>query len=149
MATKMIAESLGQYVKRIMKEKQISLNDVEAMSGKKITDAYVGSIIKGKAKNLTVDKLQALARGLGVDEDEIFRIARRITEKRAAEHQATDPWHSMAILKLMEKVVMYPDLKEVLEDLISLSPQDRAVVLKSIKSLVQSKSKSQGRRESS
>ena len=57
-------ELLSHYVKRVIQEKRLSLHDVELLSGRKITDAYVGNIINGKAKNLTVEKLRALARGL-------------------------------------------------------------------------------------
>src|SRR4030095_5180957 len=66
---------LSEYVKRVMKLKGLTQKDVQKQSGWKITDGYVASITTGRAKNLSVDKLMALADGLGVDYDELFHIA--------------------------------------------------------------------------
>jgi transcriptional regulator with XRE-family HTH domain len=87
----------------VLKEKRLSLRDVQVISGWKITDAYVGSIINGRAKNLSVEKLQALARGLGVNEDEIFRVARGAADSGQVDNRAGDPWHSVMFLRLMER----------------------------------------------
>jgi|SRR6185369_6475960 len=69
-------ESLAQYVTRVIKEKDLTHDEVKHLSSGRITDGYVRGIITGKATNLSVDKLRALALGLGVSEDEIFRVAR-------------------------------------------------------------------------
>ena len=55
-----------------MKLKGLTQKDVQRMSGGRITDGYVASITTGRAKNLSVDKLKALADGLGVDVDALF-----------------------------------------------------------------------------
>jgi transcriptional regulator with XRE-family HTH domain len=68
-------ESLSDYVRRIMYEKSLTTKDVENRSGKKIDRSYISKIISGTAWNLTVGKIQALALGLGVPEEEIFFIA--------------------------------------------------------------------------
>jgi transcriptional regulator with XRE-family HTH domain len=129
------ADGLTQYVARLLKEKRLSRRDVQVMSGWKITDAYVGSIINGRARNLSVEKLQALARGLGVDEDEIFRVARGAVDSGPVDNRARDPWHSVRFLRLMERVVSDPDIKEILDIVVELSEEDRAIVLKIAKSL--------------
>lgn len=131
------AGDLARYIARILKEKRLSLHDVQVMSGWTITDAYVGSIIRGRASNPSVEKLQALALGLGVDEDEIFRVARGMAGTSGRDRNA-DPWHSMRILRLMEQVVSQPDLKEILEEVVELSEEDRAVVLRTAKSFSKS-----------
>jgi transcriptional regulator with XRE-family HTH domain len=69
-------ESLAQYVARILKEKNLKHHEVKELSGGRITDGYERGIMTGKASNPRVDKLKALALGLGVSEDEIFRVAR-------------------------------------------------------------------------
>jgi transcriptional regulator with XRE-family HTH domain len=69
-------ESLGVYVRRVLKEKGMSYSDVEGRSQGAISDSYIGNIVKGTVCSVTVGKLQALARGLDVSEDEIFAIAR-------------------------------------------------------------------------
>src|SRR4051794_5488236 len=94
-------ETLSQYVARIMQEKQLKMYDVEVRSGRRITDAYVGNILKGKARNPSVDKLQALAAGLGVDEDEIFRVARGLPLADMGERRTNDPWPLHLFFKTM------------------------------------------------
>jgi transcriptional regulator with XRE-family HTH domain len=142
------ADGLARYVARVLKEKRLSRRDVQVMSGWRITDAYVGSIIKGRARNLSVEKLQALARGLGVDEDEIFRVARGAAGSDPVDNRAGDPWHSVMFLRLMERVVSDPDVKEILDVLVELSEEDRAIVLKIAKSFSSTHRKPQRRRVS-
>ncbi|MFY9607056.1 MAG: helix-turn-helix domain-containing protein [Blastocatellia bacterium] len=141
------AGDLARYIARVLKEKRLSLHDVQVMSGWKITDAYVGSIIRGRASNPSVEKLQALALGLGVDEDEIFRVARGIVGTSDRDRNP-DPWHSVMILRLMEQVVSKPDLKEILDEVVELSEEDRAFVLRTAKSFSKSTPKRSRRRES-
>lgn len=128
---------LARYIARVLKEKGLSLHDVQVMSGWKITDAYVSSIIRGRATNPSVEKLQALALGLGVDEDEIFRVARGLTETGNRDRNS-DPWHSVMVLRLMEQVISKPGLKELLEDVLELSEEDRALVLRTARSFSKS-----------
>jgi transcriptional regulator with XRE-family HTH domain len=56
--------TLQNYVKRVMKEAGISLRDVERNSHGKISSGYVNDITLGEAKNVTPEKLIALAKGL-------------------------------------------------------------------------------------
>ena len=74
-------ENLAEYVKRIMREKNIRPVDIERDSDGRIKDSYLASIISGKSKNITVGQVQALAEGLGVTEEEIFRVARQIESR--------------------------------------------------------------------
>ena len=71
-------ETLGQYVKRILGEKQLTLMEVQSRSGHKIGDAYVASVVRGRARNLSVAKLKALAVGLGEPEETVFKVARGV-----------------------------------------------------------------------
>ena len=68
-------DDLCNYVRRILKEKELTFSDVERRSEKKISDSYVHSISSGNIKNLSLDKLRALARGLGVTETQLFFAA--------------------------------------------------------------------------
>jgi transcriptional regulator with XRE-family HTH domain len=74
-------EKLSDYVRRVLKEKGLSLSDVERRSSGAISDSYVSGIINGNAGSLTVVKLKALARGLGVSEDDLFDVARGLSPK--------------------------------------------------------------------
>ncbi len=71
-------ETLDQYVKRIMGEKQLTMREVQERSGHKIAGAYVARIMRGIARNLSVDKLKALAVGLGEPEETVFKVACRV-----------------------------------------------------------------------
>lgn len=69
-------EGLDQYVRRVLKEKGLTVADVQRRAGGEISKGYVCDISNGKVRSLTVHKLKALARGLGVLEEEIFAVAR-------------------------------------------------------------------------
>lgn len=69
-------EKLPEYVRRIRREKGLSTTDVERQSGGEISDAYVTRIENGYVKNVSPEKLRALAKGLQGSEDEIFAVAR-------------------------------------------------------------------------
>lgn len=73
-------ERMDLYVRRVMREKNLSVAEVERRSVGEISDSYVHGIMSGKVKgSQTVTKLKALAHGLGVNEDEIFAVARGLT----------------------------------------------------------------------
>lgn len=71
-------EDLADYIRRVRNEKGLSLRDVEIKSGLAISKGYIGQIENRivLGHSVTPQKLQALSRGLGVSEDEIFAIAR-------------------------------------------------------------------------
>jgi transcriptional regulator with XRE-family HTH domain len=68
-------DGLCNYVRRILKEKEMTFSDVERRSEKSISDSYVHGISSGNISNLSLDKLSALARGLGVTETQLFFAA--------------------------------------------------------------------------
>jgi transcriptional regulator with XRE-family HTH domain len=69
-------ESLADYVRRIRHEKDLSLADVSNRSGGGIGRTHINRIENGEAHGVSVEKLRALAKGLGVSEEEIFAVAR-------------------------------------------------------------------------
>lgn len=72
-------EDLADYVRRIRQEKGLSVQEVEntaRRAGLKISRSYVSQIENRYILSVTAAKLQALAKGLGVSEDEIFAVAR-------------------------------------------------------------------------
>lgn len=72
-------EDLADYVRRIRNKKGMSLKEVErrsAHAGPRIGASYINRIENRIADNPTTEKLQALARGLGVSEDGLFAVAR-------------------------------------------------------------------------
>lgn len=83
-------ETLDRYVRRILKEKGLSLSDVERRAGGGISDSYICGIVNGNFGSLTVAKLKALAYGLGVPEDEIFAVARGIPPQDSREYMESE-----------------------------------------------------------
>jgi transcriptional regulator with XRE-family HTH domain len=71
-------EGLADYVRRVRFEKGFSLLDVQRNSRNQIAGSYVSRIENGiaDADGVTPKKLQALAVGLQVSEEEIFAVAR-------------------------------------------------------------------------
>jgi len=74
-------ETLSDFVKRIRIEKNLSLSNVHRRSGGQIAGSYVSRIENGYILNVTPKKLRALAKGLGVSEDQIFAIARGLEKE--------------------------------------------------------------------
>ena len=68
--------TLSEFVKKTRAEKKLSAADVERNSGGRISDAYVLRIERGEVANVSPEKLDALADGLEVSADQIYRIAR-------------------------------------------------------------------------
>jgi transcriptional regulator with XRE-family HTH domain len=134
-------EDLRQYVKRTLKLKRLSLRDVQRRSGGDITQGYVGAIIKGTNSNLTVDKLKALARGLGVDEDEIFLVARGAAGQKERTARLNDQGMALSVLELLQKTVSDVEMLLVLDLLTQLSPSSRQAVLKVVKRLARMEQK--------
>ena len=58
-----------------MKEKQLTLADVELRAQGAISDSYICSIMNGDIRNVSIRKLKALARGLGVEEIHLLSAA--------------------------------------------------------------------------
>lgn len=71
-------ESLADLVRRVRREKKLSLNDVVRQSGGRIANSHVSRIENGFATNVTPEKLCALAAGLQVSEDDVFAAARGV-----------------------------------------------------------------------
>jgi transcriptional regulator with XRE-family HTH domain len=71
-------ERLGDFVRRIRKEKNLSLEAVSRQSahfGKKITGSYINRIENEPRRKVTADRLTALANGLGIPAEELFARA--------------------------------------------------------------------------
>jgi len=138
---------LSHYVDRVMKEKHLSRRDVKLRSGGEITDSYVSGIISGSSKNLSVDKLKALARGLRVREIELIRVAFGLSDEGVSQHVA-DQSHNLLLLDITKKTVISNDIAEIVQEVIRLSPAERAIVLQYVKRLSRADAKVQRKRSS-
>lgn len=124
-------ESLSEYVRRIMDEKDLKPKDVEVRSGNKIDAAYVFKIRKGNFKYPSVVKLQGLAEGLGVDEDELFKVARGIPIQESGK-RGGDPWPSNLLIRAMERITSSPELTRAVKTLLAMKPARLKALLKQL-----------------
>ncbi len=68
--------SLPEYVAKVIKEKDLTYQDIEDRSGGVIHKSWPGKLISNQVEYPKIDTLKALAQGLGVSEDTLFRVAR-------------------------------------------------------------------------
>jgi transcriptional regulator with XRE-family HTH domain len=110
-------EELAAYLHDVMKAKGIKGVDIEARSGGKITNSYISDIMHGNTKNISVEKVNALAEGLGVDSFEVFQAA---SGNRVV--QGKDSWPSYTLLLAMQSVIQNPDLTVILKTVLNWKP---------------------------
>jgi SOS-response transcriptional repressor LexA len=68
-------EELADFVRRIRREKRLSLADVARRSGNTISRGYINQIENRYIVSVTTKRLDALATGLGISTDEILSVA--------------------------------------------------------------------------
>ena len=126
------AGTLGQFVRRVLRQKRLSSRDRQARAGgpDRIAASYVSRIINGKVTNLSVDKLLVLAEGLGVDPFELFAAAS--ARKPRAARGGLD---AMELIDTMQQAVGNPQSLEVVRRWLGLGPDYQAAVLNWIRFL--------------
>ena len=141
-------ETLAQYVARMIKEKGLKHHEVKLLSGGGITDGYVRGIMTGKAKNPSVHKLKALARGLGVSEDEIFRVARGLPLQGERKLREQHPNYRV-IVNLMSASLKNRTLAELLFEVAKLPFESHEEALEALRYLNERKHRSSRSRKKS
>lgn len=137
---------LSRYVRRTMKQKGLTLRDIEVRSEGRITDGYVADILRGAANNPSAEKIKALASGLGVDAHALFDVICGPFELRKGEAPGKDTSDLELFVEMMQEVAESPELMKVVEEAVQLLPDERAVVLEALHSLGQRRRKT-GRRK--
>src|SRR5215510_2331931 len=138
---------LSHYVERVMKDKHLSRRDVSLRSGGEITDSYVSAILSGSAKNLSIDKLKALAHGLRVREMSLIRAAFGLSEDRD-NRRAADQSHNLLLLDITKKTLISYDVAEIVQEVVKLTPAERAVVLQYVRRIGRAERKLHRKRKS-
>lgn len=116
-------ESLSDYVERVMRQKNLSVRDVKERAGGKIAASYISRIINGKVKNLSVDKIVILAKGLDANVHELFAVASGQPRETAGGVDAS------LLLDTMQQAILQPDSLEVLRRWFVISPEYQQAVL--------------------
>jgi transcriptional regulator with XRE-family HTH domain len=128
-----MSENLSQFLKRIMKQKGLTLRDVEQKCGKRITNSYISRLINGKVNNLTVETIGAVAQGFDVDPYDVFSAAYGEPPRDAA----VDP---LVLVDMLQKLATNPNLIKAVREWMKLSAKERAAVMRAIRNINELKS---------
>jgi transcriptional regulator with XRE-family HTH domain len=120
-----MSENLSEFLKRVMKQKGLTLRDVEQNCGRKITNSYVSRVINGKGQNLTLETIVALAEGFDVDPHEIFAAA----YGKPPQNVAVDP---LLLIEMLQKLASNPQLIKVIRGWMRLSAEEQLAMLQAI-----------------
>src|SRR6185503_11313035 len=116
-------ERLSEYVKRVMKQKNLSVRDVKERAGGKIAASYISRIINGRVRNLSVDKIAILAKGLGTDPYEVFAVA------YGKPPETTISVDAALLLDTMQQAIHQPESLEVLQRWLLIAPEYQQAIL--------------------
>jgi transcriptional regulator with XRE-family HTH domain len=142
-------EDLGQYVRRILEQKRLSFRDVQKRSGGRITQGYVGAIVSGRHANPSVEKLKALAQGLGEPEEDVFRVARGLSSDEPETPVRGDQQQMLDLVEVMYQLVLNQDLLTLLQEMVKLTPEARQVLLQAVRALSESERSTSKKSQSS
>ena len=126
---------LSRYVKTVLKEKGFTQRDIEVRSGGEITDGYVADILRGSARNPSALKIKALARGLGVDAHELFDIVCGPLKPGSSQQHTLYASGVIELLEMMQEIAENPELTRILGEAVQLLPEERSIILESLKAL--------------
>ena len=127
------SETLSEFVQRIMRQKGLSIRDVQKRAGVKgdIAASYISRIYNGKVTNLTTNMIEILAEGLGVDPFELFAVS------CGAQYRIVNGIDPLRLLDIMQKAVAVSDSLEILEGWMKLSPKNQLKAKNYIRKLSQ------------
>ncbi|MGH9763555.1 MAG: helix-turn-helix domain-containing protein [Blastocatellia bacterium] len=114
--------NLEDYLRKLMKEKNLSAHQVERNSGGQITGSYVTRMLRGEVKRPSVQKLRCLARGLGSPLEEILQVASGLPEQ--------EEWSAESLAEAQLKISRSPELTKILKGLLKMNPDELKRVLK-------------------
>jgi len=123
-------EKLRAYLREVMDKKGLSEWQIEKRANGKIKDSYIADILSGKTKSISVEKLNALAEGLGVDGVELYRVA----SGEDIPYTQEDPWPSELLFKMIDRLIHDPDFGATVKAVGQL----KAARLKSLRKQVES-----------
>ena len=122
-------EELRRYIQEVIDAKGLSLLGIEKRCGGRIKDSYVKNILDGKTKTISVEKLNALAEGLGVDALELYKIA----SGKQAVFQHDDAWPSAVLHQVIGQIINSQDLTVIVKELVTFKPAKLKALRKQIK----------------
>lgn len=132
---KYVKENLNQLVRRVIREKELTLRQIQQESGGLIDETYVSKITSGQITNITLDKLVALARGIGEGPHTLFTAYYGRLPRSDSEPQDVFELDVSEFVSLMQEMSMNPDLIEIMRGAILLRPEECAAVIRYVSCL--------------
>lgn len=131
---KRVKENLSQLVRRVIRQKKLKLRDVQDNSGGKIDESYVSRIMTGNVTNITLDKLVALAKGIGEDAHTLF-TAYLGHFSRSTNVQDVFELDIAEFGSLIQKLSVNPDLIEIIQEIANLHNEEREAIRRYVRYL--------------
>jgi transcriptional regulator with XRE-family HTH domain len=101
-----VKETLAEYLKRVMRQKNLKVADVQESSG--LSQGYINQLLRGTKTNLTIETIGILAESLDLDGFELFAAAYGKTQA-----MTVDP-HLLG--DAIQKLILSPDLVELVQN---------------------------------
>ncbi|HLG13380.1 MAG TPA: helix-turn-helix domain-containing protein [Blastocatellia bacterium] len=117
---------LAGYINRVIKQKGLTRRQIQQRCG--ISSGYLSDLTTGRAENPSVDLIAVIAKGIDVEVEEVIEVilGRRLrTSVAPSVRELPDVLHA---LKLLERVVLNPDLLEIVQAGIGLSPKSLSML---------------------
>lgn len=126
---KIVKENLSQLVARAVREKGLSLTEVVKAAEGEITKGYISGIIKGNVRNISLDKLIALAKGIGEDARILFDAYYGRPPGPLPDLREISEWSAADLAAVIQRLVDSPRLRDIvtLADGLSDKSQERLV----------------------
>src|ERR1044072_1822620 len=102
-----VKETLAEYLKRVMRQKNLKVADVQHSSG--LSQGYINQLLKGTKTNLTIETIGILAKALDLDGFELFAAA----YGKTPENTTVDP-HLLG--DTVAKLILNPELIELVQN---------------------------------
>src|SRR5215208_7290959 len=120
-----VSETLGQYLKRILTQRDLKPADVAELSG--LSASYIGRLLKGEKTNLTVETIAILVEALDLDALEFFQVAYGKPIKGKA---GIDP---LLLSDTIQKLVLNPDLIDLVQGAAKLPTKHRKTIAETVR----------------
>jgi transcriptional regulator with XRE-family HTH domain len=137
---------LAELVGRVVRDKELKLRDVARNSDGQIAQSYISRIMTGDVNNISLDKLVALARGIGEDPHRLFAAYYGRSSRGATNSQEDIECGTVEFVDVMRKVVGDSRLTEIVKEATQLWPEEYPVVLGYMRQLNEHKRKSKGKK---
>jgi transcriptional regulator with XRE-family HTH domain len=120
-----VKETLAQYMDRVLKQRKLKPVDVAELTG--LSASYISRVLNGQKKNMTIETIAILVEKLDLDALEVFTAA---YGKPISVNAGIDP---LLLIDTFEKLVLNPDLIDLIQDLSRLPAKQQKTILETIR----------------